>query len=228
MAGRYALCGNQSGRVRLMKILVALPIMRNLNGVLRRVFQMQRGEHRVDFMAYPDDEPLLAKVNKARETVLGAWYDGLMCVEDDILVPADALVHLCEILAEGAGVAYGLNVWRKPPHKWSACQELSENHDLSVSDVGLCETLWGNKYESVGCGMFCILIGRDALGLVPFRKMGEFPPDRPFAIDCRAHGIKQVTDGRVVCGHTDGEHTYWPAPGGMRKERFDAGPVVSE
>jgi hypothetical protein len=50
----------------------------------------------------------------------GPW-DVLLTVEQDMLIPPDALRRLAALISDGADIAYGLYVWRyEEQHWWSA------------------------------------------------------------------------------------------------------------
>jgi hypothetical protein len=135
---------------------------------------------------------------------------GLVRIEDDILVPPDALQALWETDAD---IAYGLAVWRNHPHKWSATLSMEwGSHIVTYSDMlEHALTAWGQVVNCIGAGFFCTLIRRPVLEALTFRRINEGAADWALSADAVATGFRQRTNTRVVCGHVDGETVYWPS-----------------
>lgn len=152
-----------------------------------------------------------AKYVHGRNLALAGSYQAMLCVEDDMIVPPDALMKLWEADAD---IAYGLYCWRNQSfHKWSAYTELSDDHGVSLSDdPAEARRLWGQVVEVQGIGMGCTLIRRRVLEALPFRRHGVACCDWGLALDARAAGFRQVCDLSVVCGHmtADNDQSCFP------------------
>lgn len=150
------------------------------------------------------------KLERARKHALAQGYDALMTIEDDILVPEDALQELWETDAD---IAYGLAVWRNEPHKWSATLSMEwGSHVTTYSDMPEhARQAWGHEVSCIGAGFFCTLIRRHVLEAVTFRRIHLGAADWALSADAVAAGFRQRTNTRVVCGHVDGETVYWPS-----------------
>lgn len=158
-----------------------------------------------------------AKHNHARQVALDAGYDAVFFVENDMVLPPDALHKL---LAVDADVAYGLYCGRHGWHTWLCALELQEHGALWLSerpDEALAR--WGQIIPSYGVGFGCTLVRRNVLEAVPFRlepTNEDVSDDWIFALDCRAAGFRQAHHLGVVCGHVAARggsaRILWPDP----------------
>lgn len=145
-------------------------------------------------------EYVTAKYNHGRDLVLNSDYQAMFCVEDDMIIPPDALLKLWDT---GSDIAYGLYCWRSQSfHKWSAYTQLNTDYGKSLSDdPKLARQLWGQVVEVQGIGNGCTLIRRHVLEAFSFRKHNVACCDWGLALDAQAAGFRQVCDLSVVCGH---------------------------
>lgn len=173
----------------------------------------QPGVHRYD--------NITAKYRRARGVLLEGDYDALLTVEDDVIVPPDALVKLAALEKP---VAYGVICWRHEPYRWSAVTELEGyDHHVSLDEYpALARDAWGEVIEIKGCGLFCTLIRREVLKAIDFRRDGPHCCDWDFALDVAKVGFYQAAHLGVVCGHIleGGELAVYPDP--YTQHRFEA------
>jgi len=150
----------------------------------------------------------------------GPW-SSLLCVEQDMLLPPDALQRLAQLVADGADIAYSLYVWRyQDLHWWSA------HPRITVDDAGVpwfysmthlpeqARARWGEPIIVDGLGLGCTLISRQTLVRLPFRQSNaEHCCDTALALDAKAEGLIQICDTGAVCGHRlDATRVIWPDP----------------
>lgn len=180
----------------------------------------------VHTMIYSKDQPhesweagaanknITHRYNEARRVVLDDNFDYLLTIEADMIIPADALVKLWGLTAIGldADVAYASYVFRR-------LQQLNLTKDIdqygrTQYDAETIARYWDWQIESAGLGLGCTLVKRRVLEEIEFRLYEKAPGmlscDWRFAVDCKEHGFKQVTDLGVLCGHIDGDTVLWP------------------
>ena len=158
---------------------------------------------------------ITGKYNRGRQMALELGYDALLCLEDDMIVPPDALTRL---LACDADIAYGLTVWRHGKPGWSTRLALGEDGALrNLSDYpDAARALWGKVVDVAGTGTFCTLVRRRVLEALPWRVDAAFPSlccDWWLSVDAQRAGFSQKADLGVVCGHITREPTarvLWP------------------
>lgn len=220
-----------------MRVLVSIPVSRNLPRCFQSVHNLQwDGEIRFAFERGGDlptgnaigspnrAENCLRKAQFDRAMMLNNEFDAMLHIDDDMLIPPDALLKLAAL---NAPVAYGLYVWRNQPHYWNICHSISDDAiDIYGMHEGDTQRAWGQVLDVAGVGTACILIRREVIERIPFvlrNKPAGY--DYFFAVDCCRAGIRQVCDTTVECGHVDPENrcVYWPTPEGYMTE-----PLVGE
>lgn len=184
-----------------------------------------------DIRPYEDRfDAVTRKYQTLRERFLAGPYDALLTVEDDMLIPEDALERLLDVEAD---IAYGLYVWRyEGNHAWSAHPRVREEDGLlkfwPLSTMGeeLPRKLWGQRLRVEGLGLGCTLIRRHVLARIPWRRPvvpDAHCNDTYFALDAQEHGFTQVCDLGVVCGHRTGDgRIVWPDPEAPDLIRFES------
>ena len=157
--------------------------------------------------------------NKARKLVLDNDYDGLLTVEADMLIPPDALSKMVKhVEDDNVDVVYGLYCF-KNTSTWSAFTELDEKHGRSIAkDKEKARSIWGQTIDVAGVGFGCTLFTRETLEKIPFRTneaIANLHHDWWFAVDAQEHGLKQVCDTSIICGHISlkpAPRILWPDP----------------
>jgi len=159
------------------------------------------------------------KYQALRQIFLAGPWDRLLTVENDMLIPPDALASLSRLLDDGADVAYGLYVWRyQEQHWWNAHPQIANDAAGVPWFWSLTQypddarRLWGQPLLVAGLGFGCTLFSRAALSTIPFRmNRNDHCCDTTFALDAQQAGLIQVADLGVVCGHRiDQAQTIWP------------------
>lgn len=208
-----------------MRLLIVTPLYHRYPQALVS-HQAVRWPCPVDYLLLANDDPftdgtlggaylnITWKYARARNVALRGKYDALVCLEDDIIVPPDALERL---LATEADIAYGLACWRHGTPVWSARVE-EEGQPLGrvLSEMPeRARATWGRVIDVVGVGMACTLIRRPVLEALEFRLVEGQPMccDWWLAQDARANGYTQRADLGLVCGHitpTPSPRVIWP------------------
>lgn len=214
-----------------MRVLIFIPQSRIIEPSLESIRNLDTTGHEVVFeFASMGDDPaahrwvnVTHKYQTARKMALAGGYDALFCVEDDILVPPDALKKLDAV---GADIAYGLVTWRREPHHWSAAYVSGPkdgDHETYDMDPRKMRAAWGSVIDVIGCGLFCTLIRRDVLEALDFELRGSRCCDFYHAWDAHVAGFTQQCDTSVVCGHVMNEAAPWQVvyPDGKRRFRYE-------
>lgn len=158
---------------------------------------------------------------------LDGGYDALFLVENDMILPEDALEQLAALDTD---VAYGLYVSRHGYNRWLCYTFINEMGGDSLSvNMDRAKSLWGTAFDSSGVGMGCTLIHRRVLEKQAFRydPTETVADDWLFSLDCIENGFRQTHDLGVVCGHIANPKSpriLWPNPeadGGVEVEFFD-------
>lgn len=151
-----------------------------------------RGKH------YQD---LRIKHEEARKLALDGDYDALFLVENDMVLPPDALKRLVDMRTD---VAYALYCSRHGMRQWLAFLSLYSNSGKSISDSKeYVDEYWDKEVVTQGAGLGCTLIWRHVLESIPFRDH-EHPlmaDDWSFSQDCIKHGFIQTHNLGVRAGH---------------------------
>lgn len=206
-----------------MKILAYVPLAPETPKIYARtvtsIFRMEWPES-LPVVFGRNDTPLWGKYrdlrdkhNEARAMALQGNYDALLLVENDMVLPVDALQRL---VAVDADVAYGLYVNRHGWNRWLAFYDIDGWGGISYSqDPERMRDAWGNVRETKGIGLGCTLIHRNVLELLRFRNAPNdvVADDWVFALDCAEKGFTQAHDFGCVCGHIHPQgKILWPNP----------------
>src|SRR5512139_740221 len=163
-----------------------------------------------------DGRNVLYNYQKAERIVKAENYDYLLTVEDDMIVPPDALEKMLDVDAD---IVYGVYCFRKG----APLLNISKPHDLMES-YGLPDNLkeWRKLYGQVipcgGLGFGCTLIRRSVFDVLQFHSEPGHDADSQIARDALRLGLRQMCDTTVLCGHKRPDTTIvWPTPDGYRE-----------
>jgi len=170
-------------------------------------FNLDPGDNRIDRL-FTDYQPadcdnaykaLGYKMERTRKILLAGDWDVLLNIEDDIVVPPDALVRLIEAgysvtaalfhLCPGrsGGIKYAARVLDPDGPQDSDDRHLEDGRDFTPGDI----------VPVTATGLGCILIAREVLNLVQFDDRG----DSGFAQQCNLAKIPMVCHTGVYCDH---------------------------
>lgn len=212
-----------------MKILLFCPVYHNEPQSLASIWALNDSGHEVSHLYARFQKcdvgsyNILYKYRRAREAALNGGYDAMMIVEDDMIVPPDALSKLAAIDAD---IAAGLYVNR---HKvfnrqpYIAAIGDGETAYFINDKPGFVAENWGQRVPVSSAGLGCVLIRSHVLADIDFRL--QVLNNRHILADCDtwfyhdAHesGYHVILDMSLVCGHIADGVVYWPQPdGGIR------------
>lgn len=168
-------------------------------------------------------DDLCEKHNRARRLALLGGYDGILFVENDMIIPTNTLEVLDEVNTD---VVYGLYVGRHKPHVWLSFFVMEGTVGGSCSsNLELMQSVWGDPVLTKGAGLGCTLVRRNVLEAIEFRThpTHEVADDWMFSLDCEAKGFTQAHHFGIVCGHITQESTVlWPDPFSIyREEKYE-------
>lgn len=208
-----------------MRTLIVTALWHKYQRSLASILALE-ADHPTDYLMLANDDPysgdgpmggyrnLCGKLNHARDVFLAGDFDQMLLVEDDMIIPTDALMSLA---AADTDVAYGLTCWRHGKPGWSPRLRLEGNGVvINLSDYPeRAREAWEKVIDVAGVGTFCTLIRRRVMERLAFRLSDSLPVccDWWFALDCQREGFTQRADLGVVCGHiAPGEppRVIWP------------------
>jgi hypothetical protein len=212
-----------------MNILIVTPKIRTIGRVAISHWAARKAwarPHAALELEAPEDKEhgnraVLRQYAQAREIFLAGPWDAMLTLEDDIIIPEDAIVRLAAALeSREASIAYGLYTWRRSGHPWNAYHTLRATSGESYSrrPEHARALARGELIVDVqGLGMGCTLIRREVIELGPFRLSSDerAAPDWQMALAAQAAGMRQVCDLGLRCGHVDmrgAYRIYWPDP----------------
>ena len=157
--------------------------------------------------------------NLVREKVLKEGYDYLFCLDQDVVLPQDAIQKL---VSHGKDIVTGIYynnftkvdpktgevLQRKLPTVW--INSLKDKTKLVTIRKDVLES--GKLIKIDSCGTGCILIHREVLEKVKFRWEDDKPgvDDVFFCIDALKLGYEIYADTNVICEHLlDGRPINW-------------------
>ncbi len=157
---------------------------------------------------------ITGKYNHARDVMLAGDFEQMLLIEDDMIVPTNALNRLA---AADADVAYGLTCWRHGRPGWSPriTLDASGRVDNLSAYPAEARAAWGKVIDVAGVGTFCTLIRRRVMEKLEFRLSDTLDVccDWWLAVDCQRYGFSQRADLGVVCGHISPDpspRVIWP------------------
>ena len=160
---------------------------------------------------------IIHNYKKAERIVMAEGYDALFTVENDMIIPPDALTKLAALQAD---IAYGVYYFRhgKPTINILRHDDTQESYSLPSNLKAWAKVYNTGPLPCRGLGFGCTLISRKTLEAIPFHSDNGGDADSQMSIDARRIGLKQMTDTTVLCGHKRPDGTVvWPAKNGFRE-----------
>ena len=205
-----------------MKILIFFPTYHNEPQSLASIMALDNGEHDVHMLMTRTQKcdvgsyNILYNYRQGRAAMLAGDYDAMLTVEDDMILPADALTKLAAIDAD---IAAGMYVNR---HKTFSRQPyiatvMQDDGARFISDVpGFVAGNWGSVVPVTGAGFGCALIRREVLAAINFqiqvvnKRHILADCDTWFYNDANERGYRIMLDMGIVCGHINNGAVHWP------------------
>jgi len=212
----------------MKKILIFIPQSREIAPSIESILHLDTTGYRVTVeFATEGDRPdrtrwqnVTHKYQTAKHMCLDGNYDALLCIEDDQIVPPNALRALDTLNTD---IAYGLCVTRHAPHNWAAtlvCGPRDGDYLSYDMHPEAMREAWGRVVDVIGCGLYCTLIRRHVLESLNFELRGNRCCGFYFAHDAERAGFSQKCDTRVLCGHVMNEQqAVWPD--GISRYRYE-------
>lgn len=161
------------------------------------------------------------KYRELQRVFLASGADVLLTVEQDMILPSNAISRLASLIDDGADIAYGAYVWRyKEQHWWNAHPKIEEDSAgvpwfWSLTQYqSEARRLWGLPVQVQGLGLGCTMLSRHAMTRLEFRQgRDDHCCDTTLALDAKKEGLIQIADLGVICGHyIDSTASIWPDP----------------
>jgi hypothetical protein len=204
-----------------MKILIAVPTYENIYpDTFKSIYDLDRGGHETDFQFVRGYDVANAR-NQIGRLTLDGNYDYCLMIDNDEVVPKDALVNLIETeqkykLKRSMAVGYSLT---RPPNKPNTDGRTSAfkwgGRDYVRQDAYTAEELrelresGAYKVQIRGSGLACALIHRDVFEEIkyPWFKWvlydngSQLSEDLYFCEQFNSVARPIFVDTRVTCGH---------------------------
>jgi hypothetical protein len=159
---------------------------------------------------------ILHNYQKAERIVKAESYDYLLTVEDDMLIPPDALEKM---IAVDADIVYGVYCFRKgaPLINISKPNDHMESYGLP-DNLKAWRGVFGQVIECGGLGLGCTLIKRSVFDVLSFHSVSGHDSDTQLSLDARRLGLRQMCDTSVLCGHKRSNSVViWPDRDGYKE-----------
>ena len=195
-----------------MKILIAVPTYENIYpDTFKSIYELDRGGNDVLFDFIRGYDCATARNNIVKRAK-DAGADYVLMVDNDMVLPRDALIDLLE---HGEDVVFGFYAHRNVENRYdgrtSVCKmgEFNYTDQFTADELHAHRLISKNKIRIHGGGMGCALIRMsvfDKFDYPWFRWTnytdgGVLSEDLFFCEKCNAAGIPIYVDARVCCGH---------------------------
>lgn len=187
-----------------MRILIAVPTFESIRPeTFKSIYGLQPADHTLLFNYVKGYDCARAR-NLIAEECMSDWFDAVLMVDSDIVLPSTALNYLTEgetpvVLGtyprrgETAGSEVFLPGWR----------DFTNENRVRFADMP-----WG-RFKAKGGGMGCALIRRQAFETIPkpwfkyvqYDDGAVLSEDNYFCCEAAKAGLGIEADGRVRCGH---------------------------
>lgn len=193
-----------------MRILIAVPTFETIYpDTFKSIYDLEKGEHECLFEFVRGYDCATAR-NKIAQRALDLNTDYVLMVDNDVVLPKDALVNL---LDDSQLVTLGYYAQRDADniYRGKTCIfKLGEfNYTRGYTAKEVKELHEKNKFEIHGGGMGCALIKTEVFNRISYpwfdwviyKNRGTLSEDLYFCEQCRKHGTKIYSDSHVECGH---------------------------
>lgn len=213
-----------------MRILIAVPTFETIYpDTYKSIWDLDKGGHEVLFESVRGYDVATAR-NRVAQMSLDKGCDYVLMVDNDVVLPKDALIHLLE---DTKRVCLGYYPHRSNDNRYNGrtciCRLFKEdgtayyNYDLeseyTAGEMLDMEQAGETKIEVHGGGMGCALINTDVFRRLSYpwydwvnygdAHRGMLSEDLYFCALCGTAGIKIYSDVRVGCGHLF-RYVQWP------------------
>ena len=213
-----------------MKILIAVPTFENIYpDVFKAIYDLDTRGHEVSFEFVRGYDCATAR-NRIAQIALDRKTDYVLMVDNDVVLPKDALLNL---LDGEKNVALGYYAHRGADNRYNGrtciCKLEDENgkayfnypleSEYTAAEMRNFAANGKKKIRIHGGGMGCVLIKTEVFRQIPYpwydwvnyadEKRMMLSEDLFFCERCKTAGFHIFTDARVGCGHIF-RYTQWP------------------
>lgn len=200
------------GEIENMKILIAVPTYENISpDTFKSIYGLNKGEHECYFDFIRGYDCATAR-NRIAQLALDMNVDYVLMVDNDVVLPSDALLNLLENKPD---VCLGYYMHRNAHNTQSnksvmfRMGEFNFSIQIPMSELKDLANRKEYRVEVHGGGLGCALISAETLRKIesPWFKWVIYPngdvlsEDLYFCTQCAKSQIKIYTDTRVGCGH---------------------------
>lgn len=207
-----------------MDILIAVPTFETIYpDTYKAIWELDKGGHNVQFDFVRGYDCATAR-NKIVQLALDRNVDYVLMVDNDTILPKDALVNL---LDSPVDVCLGYYVHRNPSNRYDGRLNICKlgwfnypaESQYTAAEMKQLLADQRTKFKIHGGGMGCALIKTDVFRRIsyPYYDWVNYPDDNRgmlsedlyFCEQCRVEQIPIYSDARVGCGHIL-RHAQWP------------------
>lgn len=213
-----------------MKVLIAVPTFETIYpDTYKSIYDLDTDGHNVSFEFIRGYDCATAR-NKIVITAQEHGADYVLMVDNDVVLPADALISLFN---DPVDVCLGYYAHRDASNRYSGrtciCRlkrpdgnpyfNYSLESEYTAKELKEMQGRGEKKIRIHGGGMGCALISLDVFNRLKYpwydwvnysdNKRGMLSEDLYFCEKCKAANIPIYTDTRVACGHIF-RHVQWP------------------
>jgi hypothetical protein len=159
---------------------------------------------------------IIYNYQKAERIVKAESYDYLFTVENDVIVPPDALVKL---LAVDADIVHGVYGFRRGKAVLNIMRHDDTRESYSLAgNLRAWKKAFGKVIPCNGLGLGCTLIKRSVFDVLTFHSDLGYDGDTQLRNDAVKAGLSIMADTSVLCGHKRPDGTViWPCADGLRE-----------
>ena len=196
-----------------MKILIAIPTFENIMpDTYKSVWDLDKAGHECLFEFVRGYDCATAR-NRIAQLALDTNVDYVLMVDNDVVLPKDALVNLLDDVRDVQLGFYAHRTWKDDfAGKTSVCKLGEKNYTMQFTVDELRKLNKPPfKVQIHGGGMGCALIKTEIFRRLSYpwydwvnyanAHRGMLSEDLFFCEKCRIAGIPIYTDTRVACGH---------------------------
>ena len=202
-----------------MSILIAVPTFETIYpDTFTSIYGLDTGDHAVLFDFVRGYDVATARNNIAQKA-LDAGVDAVLMVDNDVIIPDDALMNLLE---DPVDVCLGFYAHRNKDNEYTGktnlCKlgEFNYTMQYTATELKALNQSGITKFQIHGGGMGCALIRTDVFrrikypwyDWVNYPDRGTLSEDLYFCEQCKAAKIPIYSDTRVGCGHIM-RRAYW-------------------
>lgn len=214
----------------MAKILIAVPTFETIYpDTYKSIFDLEKGDHEIVFEFVRGYDCATARNNIAQKSIdLGVDY--VLMVDNDVVLPKDALLHLME---DAKDVCLGYYAHRNKDNRYTGntciCRLKQPNgrdyfhypleSEYTAKEMKAIAESGHTKIRIHGGGMGCALIKTDVFRKASYpwydwvnyadNNRGMLSEDLYFCEVCKNNKIAIYTDARVSCGHIF-RYVQWP------------------